>query len=59
MARYYDDELREIKRKERQVYLKRGIYPFLGSGVKEGERIPNDCIEGFQIERLFPKIFED
>jgi len=58
MARLYDSELREINRKTRQVYLKRGIYPFLGSHATP-DHDSYDCIEGFQIERLFPKIFED
>jgi len=31
--RLYNDELREINRKTRQVYLKRGIYPFLDSNA--------------------------
>ena len=58
MGRLYGDELREINRKTRQVYLKRGIYPFLDSNATR-DSDSYDCIPGFQIERLYPKIFED
>jgi hypothetical protein len=59
MATLYSDELAEINRKSHKVFLKRGIYPFLGSKVKRGENVPTDGIDGFQIFSLYPKIFDD
>ena len=59
MATPYSDELKEINRKSKQVWLKRGIYPFLGSGLRNGDHIPSDGIDGFQIFSLYPKIFDD
>ena len=55
--RLWDDEQREINRKTRQVYYREGIYPFLDDGWHDWEKPP--YITGFQIERLYPKIYED
>ena len=46
----YEDELRDINRKAKQVYLKKGIYPFLNDGFESNGR---GEIPGFSIFRLY------
>ena len=61
MARLYDDELRSINRKSRQVYLKYGVIPFISDMGKVNRSLKKNSLHlpGFQIERLYPKIYED
>jgi len=47
----YDDELREINRKTKQVYIKKGIYPFLDENIN-GNGLTGE-IPGFSIFRLY------
>jgi hypothetical protein len=49
----YSDELREIKRKEKQLYNKRGIYPFLDDGIYGEGHNKKKGISGFQTFRLY------
>ena len=49
----YNGELREIRRKSRQVYRKHGIRPFLTDSVPGKESYFDGDIPGFQIFRLF------
>ena len=55
----YNAELREIRRKSRLVYSKKGIYPFLGSSLGEGNNYHRGEIPGFQIFSLWGKIADD
>jgi hypothetical protein len=57
----YADELREIRRKSRQVYAKHGITPFLSDSARMNRKSSDvsDGIPGFQIFSLWGDILDD